>query len=141
MSATTYVSSESRTQYKAEAYAAANPSSPSCQILTRLWDSKTKLHERVPMIGITFYWVTAISLTYNVEPRAYAQEEQLIDYGPIQFSTKIDLGVIIAASALALTILYNNIQLRKAEENMIEQLAAQRRQLRLTKNRYGMTKR
>jgi hypothetical protein len=47
-----------------------------------------------------------------------SSEEQLLPMGPVQFSTRIDVGMLITAAAFVSTILYNFWQMKKTEENL-----------------------
>lgn len=64
------------------------------------------------LISLTSFVITSISAQVTTSP------EEVIPAGPVQFSTKIDLGMIIAASAFGSTLIYNIIQMKNAEKNI-----------------------
>jgi hypothetical protein len=80
--------------------------------------------------------IVAILFTDFVSMNSFAQDnnattEELISLGPLTFSSKIDLGMLIAAAAFASTIVYNYTQTRKAEKNLrreIEDRAVEQKQ-------------
>jgi hypothetical protein len=60
-------------------------------------------------------------LVENTIINSFAQDssvttpEEFFSLGPFTFSSKIDLGILIAAAAFASTIIYNVIEMRRAE--------------------------
>jgi hypothetical protein len=62
--------------------------------------------------------VNLISMNSYAQNDSSESSEGLISVGPFTFSSKIDLGMLIAAAAFASTIIYNIIQIRKGERNL-----------------------
>jgi hypothetical protein len=77
--------------------------------------------------------VAFLILANLISVNSYAQDnnsrEQLIFLGPFTFSSKIDLGMLIAAAAFASTIVYNIIQFRKTERNLRREMADRQKEM------------
>jgi hypothetical protein len=89
---------------------------------------KTKIVLLLVVLALVAFLTFAILINSDSHVQANSTtQERLFDLSPIVFSTKIDLGMLIAAAPFASTIFYNFKQTRKAEENLRKSMDNERK--------------
>lgn len=86
-----------------------------------MFSKRIFLTELITLITI----LVAFSMITNVYGQINGKESSdtiLLQIGPIQISSKIDIGMMIAAAAFVATIIYNILQIRKTERHFLEQM-------------------